>query len=220
VSERRSILAITSCTGLKTIGDGGASLPAERLYAGEQHRRLMQGVDYFRASSSGHELDLRILSAGHGVVAGDHRLRHYDSSFAALGKAEIDERAAELGVPGQIEQLLSRPYALVLVLLGDDYMRAAAIDSDTQFSSPTIVFCGERLARRLQGVPSLKLVPADKRQTRRFACGLVGLKGELGGRLLRLLADDPGLLPKVSDPGLDLLAMLDAASVRPLGAAA
>jgi hypothetical protein len=220
VSDRRSILVITSCTGLKTIGAGEASLPAERLYAGEQHRRLMRGVDYFRASPSEHELDLRILSAGHGVVTGAHRLGHYDASFAALNKAEIDRRAAALGVPGQIEQLLSRPYALTLLLLGDDYMRAAAIGDEVELASPTIAFCGERLGSRLEAMPSLKVVPAGKQQTRRFACGLVGLKGELGGRLLRLLADDPDLVPRVSDPGLDLLNTLDAASAQPLGVAA
>lgn len=220
MSDRRSILVITSCTGLKAIGPGEDSLPAERLYAGEQHRRLMAGVDYFRASPPRDELDLRILSAGHGVVAGSHRLRHYDTSFAALGKAEIDARAAALGVPEQIGQLLSRSHALTLLLLGDDYMRAAAIGRETGFSGPTIAFCGERMARRLRGAPALKLVPAGKSQTRRFASGLVGLKGELAGRLLRLLADEPSLVPRVADPGVDLLALLDAASTGPIEVAA
>ena len=115
---------------------------------------------------------------------------------------------------------LSGPYSLALLLLGDDYMRAAAVGPQTSLGGPTIAFGGSQLARRLDGVPSLKVVAAGKDQARRFSCGLVGLKGELGGRLLERLAAEPDLIGQVAEPGFDLLELLDTAPQQSLGVAA
>jgi hypothetical protein len=208
MTDAERVLVITSCTSLKAIGPGDAPVPAERLYIGEQHRRLMRGVEAFRAAGSEREIDLRIVSAGHGVVAGEDLLPSYDDSFAGLGGKAIDERAARLGIPIALEELLGRTYALALLLLGDDYMRAAALGPDTALAGPTLVFCGSVLRARLQGAPPLRAVPAGKRETHRFGCGLVGLKGEIAGRLLSLLGQRPELIGELLDPDLDVLELL------------
>lgn len=213
------VLVITSCTSLKAVGPGDAPVPAERLYLGEQHRRLMRGVEAFRAASGEHEIDLRIVSAGHGVVAGEEPLRFYDDSFAGMGGRAIDERAAQLGIPTAIEELLGRPYALALLLLGDDYMRAASLHPDTALAGPTLAFCGSALRARLQGSPLLRVIPAGKPETQHFACGLVGLKGEIAGRLLSLLGRRPELIGELLDPDLDVLDLLSAPSHSSLLAA-
>ena len=41
------VTVITTCTSRKA---AGSAVRAERLYTGEQHRRLMQGVDELRRS--------------------------------------------------------------------------------------------------------------------------------------------------------------------------
>ncbi len=213
--EPRSILIITSCTSLKNDG-GHEKLIAERLYDGEQHRRLMRGVNAYRQASTGFKIDLRILSAGYGLVDGNWPLSPYDTSFADLKKSEIDEKAAALDIPVDVAEVLSRDHALVILLLGDDYMRAASINSDSKFASPTIAFGGNQLALRLGDVSNLKIVAAGKDQARRFSCGLVGLKGELAGRLLEQMAFQVELINEVVDPGFDVLDLIDFASQQTL----
>ena len=214
MGEARRILVVTSCTGLKAIGAGEAPVPAERLYRGEQHRRLMLGVEAFRAAETGYDLDLRILSAGHGLVEGQRPLRFYDTTFSGLGRAEIGRRSRALDVPAAFRRLLAEPYALAILLLGGDYMEAAALDPEDPLGGPAIAFSGPAAARRLAH-PALKIVPAGKEEARRFSCGLVGLKGELAGRLLDLLAHRPELASEVAAPDFDVLRILDAQR-RPL----
>lgn len=216
----RSVLIISSCTSLKAVATGSERVPAERLYIGEQHRRLMRGVTAFRSAATGYATDLRILSAGYGLVRGSDLLRPYDASFSGLPRAELGQRAADLDVPASIKGALVEPHALALLLLGDSYTQAAALGSDVRLGAPTIAFGGAQLAQRLSGVEKLKIVPAGKSEARRFSCGLVGLKGELAGRLLERLATDPRLITRIADSGLDVLGMLDASPQEQLKVAA
>jgi hypothetical protein len=215
MDKSRTILVLSSCTSRKVIGARSSKASAERLYVGEQHRRLMRGVGAFRAADCGYEIDLRILSAGFGLVAGSRRLPLYDLSFAGLGGGAIEERSAELGIPGALKRILARSHALTILLLGEDYMRAAAIGPTTRFGGPAIAFGGAALARRSVSLP-LRVVPATKSEARRFSCGLVGLKGELGGRLLALLSGEPSLISSLPDSDAELLGMLDRVSTQPL----
>jgi hypothetical protein len=194
--ESNRILILTSCTGLKIAGAG--RVPAERLYLGEQHRRLMRGVDRFRAAVAEPEIDLRIVSAGLGLVRGDSLTTVYDESFSGLGRPAIAERAASLGIPGDVALTLQEPFSLAVLLLGDDYMTAAAIDEGSQIEGPVIAFGGTGLKRRLGAHPNVSVISATKIEAQRFHCGLVGLKGELCGRLLEVFIDRRELLPSVA----------------------
>ena len=62
------VRVITTCTSRKVVG--GQTL-AERLYVGEQHRRLMDGVGYLRRLLN---VEVWIISAKAGVIAGDEVL--------------------------------------------------------------------------------------------------------------------------------------------------
>jgi hypothetical protein len=164
-------------------------------------------------------LDVRILSAGYGLIGGSKRILSYDESFAGLRRAEIDERAEALGVRASFNRLLSKPYALALVLLGDDYLRATSLGPETPIACPTIVFGGARLVRN-SDIESLKIVPAGKQEARRFSCGLVGLKGEISRRLLMRFAAEPELVSQVAQPDVDVLQMLDTAALHSFEVAA
>lgn len=208
MAEPSSILILTACTKLKAAGVRGGAVPAERLYIGAQHRRLMAGVHYFRATCSKYELDLKILSAGYGVLAASRRLRPYEKSFVGLSAPQLERQARALQIPTRCRSLLAEPHSLILLLLGASYLRAASLDPSTTLGGPTIAFGGTQLSRRLDGTPLLKVVAAGPEEARRFSCGLVGLKGELAARLLRSVAQRPELVSGLANPGFDVLELL------------
>ena len=97
------ILVVTSCTSLKAPTARSGSVAAEDLYTGQQHLRLMRGVRaYRRAGSPWGPLDLRILSACHGLVDARTELTGYDESFTGLSREAIKVRADALGIPSAI----------------------------------------------------------------------------------------------------------------------
>jgi hypothetical protein len=214
VDSSRTVLVLTSCTGRKDPAALSGQVAAECLYIGEQHRRLMRGVHALRESPSALDVDLRILSAGHGVVKGSRRLKTYDASFSGLGGPAIDEEAERLRIRTSLRNLLRRDHALILLLLGEDYMRAAGIGSTTKLGGPTIAFGGRWLERRGEDLP-LRVVPAGREEARHYSCGVVGLKGELAARLLEVIAREPEVIDDVSDPNVDIVEMLDRVGGEP-----
>src|SRR5690348_7730055 len=56
-------------------------LPAEDMYTGEQHARLMSGVQTIRKSLSDDAVDVWILSAGYGLISGHVRIVPYECTF-------------------------------------------------------------------------------------------------------------------------------------------
>ncbi len=211
------ILVITSCTGEKavdspdqlTLADfrrGHAHVaareaalaalwrPAELLYSGMQHQRLMRGVQAARASA-GLVVDLNIVSAGYGLVPGAKLLAPYEATFIGMKKAEARDWAKQLNLARDVRQLLARPYDLGLVLLGDDYLEALALDECVTLGGPTILFCGKASAARLPDLGGLQPVVLANKDATRFSCGMVGIKGELASRVLERLSLTPEQLP-------------------------
>ena len=229
------ILVITSCTGEKafksdqalTLDDfarGGKHLkqrekelkdlmlPAEELYTGQQHVRLMRGVQAFRehGSSNGSplKLDLWVLSAGYGLVPGDRKLAPYECTFQGMKTKELRQWADTLKVPDQFRELVRENYDLALILLGDSYLAACAIDATVPFSGPTLLFCGTGAAKRLPKLPQVKVTTISNPDAKRFSCPLVSIKGEIATRLLsRLVAKDTSP-HNLADPAFDVLSSI------------
>jgi hypothetical protein len=192
MSDENSILILSACTATKVSTDTDTALMAEELYAGQQHRRMMQGIfAYRRAGEPAGTLELHILSAGHGVVSAGAQLCKYDATFAGMRRAQLRRVAVRLRVPAAVSNLLAQPRKLSLLLLGEDYLQAAHLAAATTLGAPTVVFTSPGGARRLPRSQRLHLVPLDNRDARRFSCGLVGLKGELASRLLVRLVSKP-----------------------------
>jgi hypothetical protein len=211
------ILVITSCTGEKSVSSERALTledfkqgrrhvsrrekelkdllcPAESLYTGQQHVRLMRGVQAFRESrlpTNGDDvLDLEILSAGYGIVSGETRLAPYEATFQGMPKGELREWARELGIPAAFRKTVAAPYDLGLILLGDDYLSTCELDGSVEFGGPTLIFCGGATRKRLPDLANVRPVVLSNPEAKRFSCGLVALKGELACRLLSRLAAD------------------------------
>jgi hypothetical protein len=208
MSDDAPILVLTSCTAAKVSGSLRHAVPAESLYNGQQHQRLMRGVEVYRAAGEpGGELHLHILSAGHGVVAGHELLRSYDQSFTQLSRGEVRDRAQDLGVPTAVGDLLGRSWRLAVLLLGDDYLNAADLTERTALGGPAYAFTSPNTGQRLPQLSRLRVIPLHNHDARRFSCGLVALKGELAGRLLQGLATAPNTRwPARADLLLDRLA--------------
>ena len=66
-----------------------------------------------------------------------------------MGKAALRKWADTLGVPTAFRKAVAGPYDLALVLLGDDYLDACALDASVKLGGPTLLFCGKNTLKRL-----------------------------------------------------------------------
>ena len=224
------ILIITSCTGEKIVDhpekltledfrQGSAQVqarhealqslltPAEELYSGQQHQRLMRGIQKAK-TTPGLEIDLHIVSAGYGLVPGNRPLAPYEATFIGMKKGEATAWARQLHIARDVRTLLNQPYDLALLLLGDDYLQACALDMEVSLGGPTLVFCGKSAAKRLPPLSQLYVISLSNPEAKRFGCALIGLKGELAARLLGKLSPDLDVKSLLADP-LALLTSLD-----------
>lgn len=180
----RHVRVLTSCTGSKL--PVHHAVPAEELYCGQHHVRLMRGVD--AARRAGLRVEVSIVSAGHGIVAGEAPLHPYEQTFQGRSAEDRRNLARSLGIPAAARRELRAPADMHLVLLGEDYLDACALDTDAQPSAPVLAVCGAGSALRTPPMVDVHTVVHTTEDTRRFRCGLVGLKGEIGGRLLEHIA--------------------------------
>jgi hypothetical protein len=154
-------------------------------------------------------LKLRIVSAGHGVVAASARIATYDKTFQGLPREAIRRRARTLQIPDEVDRLLSRPYRLAVLLLGDDYLEACGLDDMLDLGGPTLVFCGARVGEKLPELVQLHHVPVGNAEAARFGCGTIALKGELGRRLLYRLGTSPTSIRSLLASGANTLKWLE-----------
>lgn len=200
------VTVVTSCTGMKV--PAHRPVPAEDLYRGQQHLRLMRGVRQLR--EAGTVVDVWIVSAGHGVVRGGDRIRAYDQTFAGRPASERHADARRLRIPDRLREVLARRTDLGVVLLGENYLAACALDAEIATGGPALLFCSTSAALGLPSMRNVRIVALRSEDTRAFSCGFVGLKGEVGGRLLAHLANgqteddivgDVDLLSTLADAG-------------------
>lgn len=233
------ILIITSCTGEKAIESAeqltledfrkgqahighcedklaSQMLTAEELYSGMQHQRLMRGVLAAR-TQSGLDINLNIVSAGYGLIPGFRKLLPYEATFTGMKTAEAKIWAKQLNIANDARKLLAEPYDLALILLGDNYLQALALDSDVKLGGPTILFCGKASATKLPVLNGLQTIVLANKDATRFACGMIGIKGELASRILERIATDPNELQSTLKAGAQLLDKLSSESVAVKG---
>lgn len=225
------LLVITSCTGEKAVETdqqlvwndfksgkahvaswekklGDLCRKAGEMYTGEQHLRLMRGIEALRSKKS-LQVDLHILSAGYGLIPEQQVIAPYEVTFATMKLKEIDAWSKVLNIPEDFRKLVVKPYDLGLILLGDNYLRACQLDDLVKFGGPTVLFCGTGMAKKLPKLPNVRVIPISNPEAKRFSCGLVGLKGELAARVLASLSKDTGFVGKVMQSRADVLKALD-----------
>lgn len=220
---RQRIVVLSSCTGVKTPSGitpltqedfargprrieslkrrlEGELIPAYELYRGQQHLRLMAGVE--RARERGLPVELLVASAGYGLVRGEEMLLPYECAFQGMRRAERRSWARRIGLPAAVRDALARPYRVALVLLGEDYLEACGFHAKFALGGATLVFCGGRAALKLPVSGRLTPIRLGPPEAHRFSCGLVGLKGEVAARLLAEVAAKANPTGRVEVPGL------------------
>jgi hypothetical protein len=200
------ILVLTSCTAKKKMAaqlrwadfEKGTHLtkslkfmPAGEMYTGEQHVRLMRGVRAARAA--GVRVDVWILSAGYGLIPETQSIAPYEATFLALPEKEVKRRADILGLPKKVPELLNKPgYDLKVIMLGEHYLKTFSL-ADVRSKDPILIL-GSKALTELPTPPALYRIILENEDTRRFGCGLVGLKGEVVARILGQISDDRKVL--------------------------
>lgn len=204
------ILIVTSCTGEKAhtpaqqltqddfvhLHEGPAftarearlaeyRTKAEDMYTGQQHVRLMRGVRTARQKLGAEAIDLHILSAGYGLIAGAREIVPYECTFQGMKVRQLRAWADYLDIPEAIRDLLAQPYDLALVLLGTSYLRACRLRDDVLLGGQTVAFCSPKASCMLPKLQRLHVVTLSNADAQFFGCGMIALKGELGARILK-----------------------------------
>lgn len=212
------IRVITTCTSrkvaLETESEHAAlpgiaapvTLPAERLYAGEQHRRLMAGITALRDQF---RVDLWVISARAGLIAGDEEIAPYNESFSGLPAGQAREQGDRLGIANDLRRLVAEPCALTVLLVGNDYFDAARLDDRVDWASPTLALVSPSRAARMPAHPHLRPLVVGQTLAREWSLPLTLLKGEIvrrmffdlgrGSRTVEAIATDQTLLHKLND---------------------
>ena len=225
------VLIITSCTGEKAV-DSDRQLTAEdfqkghahvakrekelkellrsagEIYSGDQHVRLMRGVGETRSAGKD-QIVLHVLSAGYGLTPEERLVAPYEITFATMKSKKLRQWADILHVPEDFRRTVAATYDFGMILLGDNYLTACALDASVKFGGPTLLFCGTGMAKKIPKLANVRVVPISNPEAKRFSCGLVGLKGELAARVLSGISADASMAEKVLDPKFNVLKWLD-----------
>lgn len=190
-------------TGAAIDAQGLPRIPAARLYAGLSHRRMMQGIEAYRAAGAG-RVKLYIVSAGMGIVEENEPIWPYEATFTALRGADRIRWAETLGIPQRMADIMAHPADLRIVLLGREYLEATRIFA-LSCPAPTVVLAAPSAADLVP--PGALHVKLGQMHAARFHHTLVALKGELVRRALGAAArrlqqgEDPRALSAWRDSG-------------------
>ena len=113
------VLVISSCTSKKL----NHNAPAAKMYTGQQHTLLMDGVNQVRTRYGQSSLDVAIISAEYGLLNENDVIAPYNVTFQGMKKAEILEKSRRLQLRERVAALIAR-YDVVFFLLGKEYVQA------------------------------------------------------------------------------------------------
>jgi Queuine tRNA-ribosyltransferase len=195
------ILIITSCTGEKRYKPDNQlvmsdfqdpkklklrekelkefACAAGELYTGAQHLRLMEGVRLLRQTYGEKSIDVKILSAGYGLVDERRKIFPYEVTFNGMKTAEVDAWSSDLHIHEAIEEVI-REYDLIFILLGDNYLRSVKFPIATRTDQTLISLCSHGSKKIIQGITAKSFsMTLSNDEAKFYSYGLVGLKGFL-----------------------------------------
>jgi hypothetical protein len=197
-SVRCRILVISSCTGIKSVHheeqltlddfrDAGQLRRRENslaqwktkaceLYAGNHHRYMLQGVKTLRRAYGRAAVDLRIISAGYGLLREDELIVPYDVTFEQMTADQAKAWGLQLGLPHAVRKAI-RGYPLVVFLLGERYVRV--VDPPIEPALQRLVFLVKPDLARALCRPGVTAVPLSVKESKRFRASTIALKGRV-----------------------------------------
>jgi len=151
------------------------------MYTGQQHWLLQRGLERLRLLGSQITTDLRIISAGYGLLNEGDLIVPYEVTFNDMSAAERRHWSRHLRLAQDVRKALAGAQVVVF-LLGARYLDAI-LPLQPLPGQRFMFFASEHEARRLAG-PGVTLVPSGLKEARLFGAGLTSLKG----RMFELLA--------------------------------
>lgn len=220
-SPQMKILIVTSCTGekkfkpdnqltmadFKTIGSkqfkkrekelSSYRVPADEMYTGQQHVRLMRGLKLIADSSEENiKVDLKILSAGYGLLDGNSLIVPYEVTFSTMKAKPLREWADFLKIPEKVISAIDG-YDLAVFLLGKEYLKAINFPKSIETKCKMVFLTGKGSQSCLPKGPTVRTVFLGNKDAKRIGAGLVALKGRAIELLGEKVADDPAFLESV-----------------------
>src|SRR5216110_466339 len=116
--------------------------PAVELYRGGQHLQLMQGVEQLRRVFGEEVVDVKIVSAGFGLVDEKQLLPPYNATFSDLSATQITPIAKKICIPQSINRLMEADYICAFFLLGENYLLSLSLPFSTIPSFPCLFLSG------------------------------------------------------------------------------
>lgn len=165
--------------------------PAAALYTGMQHRHLMRGIDRLRRRYGRETVELKIISAGYGLVDENRLLVPYEATFEEMSRTEARAWARALGIAAAVRESLTGR-TLVVVLLGARYLEAIEPPLRPE-TAQRIVFLARADMRERLDAPGVTVVPVGKVEAARYHAGHVALKGRMFDLFAAGLAAEPSL---------------------------
>lgn len=215
------ILVLTSCTGEKkfkpenqlTMADfekisskefkqrekelSAYKLPAEEMYTGQQHLRLLRGLKLMTDASKGDiSIDLKILSAGYGLLDDTASIVPYEMTFSGMKAKQLRNWADFLKIPEKVLSAIE-DYELSIFLLGKEYLKAIKFPKTLNTKATLVFLAGKGSETLLPTGPNIKTVFLGNADTRRMGAGLVALKGRAMEILGEKAAEAPSIFEKL-----------------------
>jgi len=213
------ILIITSCTGKKrfkptnllTIEDfqnleilnkrsealSEFACPAYQMYTGLQHLRVMEAINTLRSSLGRKAVDLKILSAGYGLISEDKIIVPYSVTFNSMKHDELRIWGNFLKVHEEFQKAIIG-YDLIFILLGDKYLHSLSLPVESQPTQTFISLASHKSLKYINIVNSkFSIFTFSNYDASRFGCALVGLKGQVLKIIASEIRQKPNLLASI-----------------------
>jgi hypothetical protein len=152
-------------------------MTAADLYHGLQHTELMQAVRLLRRTFGATCVEVKIISAGFGVVEELTLLPPYEATFAGLSTHAITALSPRLRIPQRINELMSGSYDCAFFLLGETYLLSLGLPFNSDPSFPCLFLASPKSL--LPTRHPYYRVPTGKDESIAFRYNMVGLKGHL-----------------------------------------
>lgn len=153
--------------------------PASQLYQGRQHRLFLQGVELLRRAFGPDVVDVKIISAGFGLVDEDQRLPPYNATFAGQSSSTIRSVANRLRIPQKIQELLTSPYDCAFFLLGESYLLSLHPALSQLPAFPCLFLASPSSRKYIPRQSPYAFVQVRQADSIAFSYNLAGLKGLL-----------------------------------------
>ncbi|MEZ4527721.1 MAG: tRNA-guanine transglycosylase DpdA [Desulfobacterales bacterium] len=160
-------------------------LPAGEMYTGRQHVLLKKGLDLLRRFCPGIQFDLKIVSAGYGLLEEHAPIVPYEMTFSGMKAKDLRKWADFLDLPAKTLSALAG-YDTVFFLLGKEYLRAVDLPKQLDFPGNCVFVCGRGGQAHLPEGPRVHCLLLDNKDGRRLGAALVSLKG----RVMEILGEE------------------------------